>query len=202
MKNCDPIALDVTPYIDDPNIPNKDGQVPLLEALDCITLTTGWAVINITGDHIFRELLNHNNIDRQTTPPPLIPLMADCLWTLVPEVLKFNDTVVNFEGTEYEDYMHDYIKSCNDYNPILQRQGLGANKGFRDIYIGLFSAGVSVNDVDSNGNSFFMNLYNSDGMKADWFIDRYRSRNEVNWKYRNPNNNSTALHANIKCKSS
>ena len=134
VRNCNAIAFDnAIPYINDPNIPNDAGQVPLIEAIDCIKLNE--TEIEFTGDHIFRELLNNSKIDRQTTPPPLIPLMAGCIWTLVPEVLKFNDTVVNFKGTKYtehEFYLHDYVKKCHmtGYNLLLSMAEDYGNRGF------------------------------------------------------------------------
>lgn len=191
------------PYINNPNILNDAGQVPLIEAIDCINITAQDAAVN--GDYIFRGLLNHTSIDRQTTPPPLIPLMAKCIYTLVPEILKFNDTIVNFKGTmlsEYQDYLHDYLNTCDDYNTALKNAGFDSNKAITDVYTALFSAGADVNDVANEGDNILMNIYQkSSGLKADWFINTVIEKGyNFNWKYRNPNNNSTALHENIKCR--
>ena len=113
VRNCNFDAFDrVISFIEDPNIPDDTGQRPLLQAVRCAG--------GRRGDNMFKDLLNHSNINRQTSPPPLIRLMVDCHASLVPEVLKFNDTIVNFRGTlhtDHENYLHDYLSVCDPYDP-------------------------------------------------------------------------------------
>ena len=125
VRTCNIDAFnEIFPYIEDPNLPDDSGQPPLLQAIDCIRQPQ--------GDNIFDALLNHPNIDRQTSPPPLINLMADCHVSFVKEILKFDDTIVNFRDTlltDYGNYLHDYLASCDAHDPPSKW-----NRKFRTIY--------------------------------------------------------------------